>query len=335
MKRRICLCLVLIMVMTVSAGMLFAGGQTEDGQKEGPIVLKYGHIWASETRMNKAVLMVADLVEERSDGRLKINVFPGSQLGSQFEEMENVKQGLQDMTMVYGIDRYCPDFSLFNTPFVFLDEEHQYNVCMNSELTEDMVRGYMIENHNIRLLNMFYHGPRMLTTNRDNPVKTPADAVGLKIRTPDITAWVKSWQSIGANVTVIPWGELYLALKQGIVDAQENPLGSINDMKFYEVQDNIILTAHIIDHPFVMINEEKYQSLDDDLKKILNDAIEEARIWALEEGKREEAEMVEFFKSEGLNIVEIDKNEWIEAFSSVPDMFPNGREIYNEIQKVK
>lgn len=320
-----------LLIFAVVVGSAAAEGQAE---KKGDVtVLKYGHIWASGTRMNSAVLMLADLVEERSDGRLKIEVFPDAQLGSQFDEMENVKQGLQDMTMVYGIDRYCPDFSLFNTPFVFRDDVHQYEVCMESDLTEDMVHNYMIENHDIRLLNMFYHGPRMLTTNEDNPVTSPEDVVDLHLRLPDITAWIKSWQLVGANVTSIPWGELYLALKQGIVDAQENPLGSINDMKFYEVQDNIILTEHIIDYPFVMINETKYQSLDDDLKKILNESIEEASKWCLEEGKKEEQEMLEFFKSEGLNIVEVDKQEWIDAFSGTPDMFENGKKIYNAIQE--
>lgn len=300
-----------------------------------PIVLIYGHIWAADTRMDRGVQMVARLVEERSGGRLKIENYPGSQLGAQMDEMENVKQGTQDMTMVYGIDRYCPAFTLFNTPFIFRDAEHQYKVCMQSDLTEDMVRNYMVQEHGIRLLNMFYHGPRMLTTNADNPVSGPADVKGLKLRCPDITAWIDSWSSVGATVTSMAWDELYLALKQKIVEAQENPLGSIYDMKFYEVQKNIILTEHIIDYPFVMINEAKYQSLGAELQAILNDAIEEARLWTIEEGRKEEQEKVEFFKNEGLNIVEVNKQEWIDAFSGVPDKYENGREIYEAIQAVK
>ena len=136
-------------------------------------------------------------------------------------------------------------------------------------------------------------------------------------------------------MTVFPWGELYLALKQGIVEAQENPLGSINDMKFYEVQQSIVLTEHVIDYPFVMINEEKYQSLGEDLQNILNDAIEEVRLWTIEEGHKEEEEMLKFFEEKGLEIVEVDKQEWIDAFSSTPDMYPNGREIYEKIQAIQ
>ncbi|MHC1693519.1 MAG: TRAP transporter substrate-binding protein [Sphaerochaetaceae bacterium] len=335
MGKRIILTVLLVLL---AIGMVFAQGSEETKATKAevkPIVLKYGHIWASGTRMDRAVQMVAKLVDERSGGQLKIENFPGEQLGSQMDEIENVKQGLQDMTMVYGIDRFCPSFSLFNTPFVFRDADHQYKVCMESDLTKDMVRQYMIDNHNIRLLNMFYHGPRMLTTNEANPVKSPADVKGLKLRCPDITAWIKSWQTVGANVTVFPWGELYLALKQNIVEAQENPLGSINDMKFYEVQKNVILTEHIIDYPFVMINESKFQSLGAELQKILTEAIEEGRQWTITEGRKEEQAMLKFFAEKGLNIVEVNKQEWLSAFSATPDMYPNGREIYNKIQAVK
>ena len=220
-------------------------------------------------------------------------------------------------------------------PFIFRDAEHEYKVCMESDLTKDMVRNYMVNTHGIRLLNMFYHGPRMLTTDAKHPVTSPKDVIGLKLRCPDITAWVDSWNGVGANVTSMAWGELYMALKQGIVDAQENPLGSIYDMKFYEVQKNIILTGHIIDYPFVMINEKKYQTLDQDLQKILNDAIEEARQFTITEGAKEETEKLEYFKTQGLNVVEVNKQEWIDAFSKTPDNYPNGRKTYEAIQAIK
>lgn len=326
MKKRIATILALTVMVLVIGGTAFAAD---------PIVLKYGHIWPSETRMNRAVLLAAQAIDKNSNGKLKVQVYPGAQLGDQFSEMDNVKTGAQDMTMVYGIDRYCPNFTLFNTPFVFTDESHQYKVAMQSELSEKMVKSYMIDKHNIRLIGMLYHGPRMLTTNAAHPVKRPADVKGLKLRTPDITAWIKSWQSVGANVTAFPWEELYLALMQGIVEAQENPLSSIRDMKFYEVQKNIILTGHIIDYPFVMINEKKYQSLGKELQEILVKAFEEARQYSLKEGKKEEQANLEFFKQKGLNVVEINKAEWLQAFSKTPELFENGREMYNKIQAVK
>jgi tripartite ATP-independent transporter DctP family solute receptor len=302
---------------------------------EDPIVLKYGHILGSETKENKATLLAGELIEQRSGGKLKLEVYPGGQLGAQFDEIENVKLGLQDMTMAQGIDRYCPNFSLFNLPFTYRDEQHAYKAYYLSEISEKYIKKYMLENHGIRIIGMVFRGARMLTTSEANPVKHPEDVKGLKLRTPDITAWIKGWQSIGANVTAFPWGELYLALKQGIVEAQENPLSSIRDMKFYEVQKNIILTEHIIDWCFVMINEKKFQSLGKELQDILVRSLEDARLYSYGRGKEVEAENITFFKEQGLNIVEIDKAEWLEAFSKAPEMFEGGREMYNKIQLIK
>jgi len=190
----------------------------------------------------------------------------------------------------------------------------------------------MLKRHGIRFVGMIYHGVRMLTTNDKNPVKTPGDVKDLRLRTPDITAWIKSWQSIGANVTAFAWGELYLAMKQGIVDAQENPLASIRSMKFYEVQKNIILTGHIIDYPFVLINDKKFQKLGKELQDILIQGFEDARLFSIGLTKQEAHENVKFFKEQGLNIVEIDKEEWRKAFSKAPDLFKGGREVYEQIQ---
>ena len=298
------------------------------------VVLKFGHIFTPTSAMHQSAQMAARLVAERSKGKLKIEIYPGAQLGSMLDEVEGVKMGTQDMTMVWGIDRFCPKFSLFNYPFVFRDEDHLYKVIMGP-LGKEYIRDYMVKQHGIRIIGAIYHGVRMLTTDAKHPVKSPAEIKGVRLRTPDITAWIKSWQSVGAKVTAFPWGELYMALKQGVVEAQENPLASIRSMKFYEVQKNIVLTGHIIDYPLVMINEKKFQSLGKELQGILLKAIDEARHFAIKKAKSEAKENIEFFKSKGLNVVEVDKAEWRKAFAKAPDLFKGGREVYDKIQAVK
>ncbi len=106
-------------------------------------------------------------------------------------------------------------------------------------------------------------------------------------------------------------------------------------MKFYEVQKNIILTEHVIDYPFVMINEAKFQKLGKELQDILINSINDARLFAYGIAKQEEAKNLEFFKEEGLNIITIEKEEWMKAFSGTPDLFEGGREMYDKIQEVK
>lgn len=298
------------------------------------VVLKFGHIFTPTSAMHLSTQLAADLIEVRSKGKLKLQIFPGAQLGGMLDEIEGVKMGTQDLTMVWGIDRYCPEFSLFNYPFVFQDEKHLHKVCMG-DLGREYIHKNMLERHGIRIIGMIYHGVRMLTTDAKHPVKTPADIKGVRLRTPDITAWIKSWQSVGAEVTAFPWGELYMALKQGVVEAQENPLASIRSMKFYEVQKNIVLTGHIIDYPFVMINNKKFQGLDKELQDILVQAFEDARYYSIGKVKREAADDLEFFKKKGLNLVEVDIAQWRKAFAKAPDLFKNGRQVYEKIQAVK
>ena len=322
----------LVVTIIVIAALMLAAPLTCFAEKA--VVLKLGHIFAPTSSMHRAADMAGKLVDERSGGKLKIEIFPGGQLGAMLDEVEGVKMGTQDITMVYGIDRFCPELSLFNYPFVFRDEPHLYKV-MSGPLGQQYIKDNMVKKHNIRIIGMIYHGVRMLTTNADHPVTKPEDVKGLRLRTPDITGWIKAWQSVGADVTAFPWGELYMALKQGVVDAQENPLASIRSMKFYEVQKNIVLTGHIMDYPFVLMNEKKFQKLDKELQDILVQAFEEARLWSIKEVDREEKENIKFFKEKGLNIVEVDKEEWRKAFSKAPDLFEGGREMYEKIQAVK
>jgi len=324
MKKIIAICVFVFVIVIGVAG---------PGAAEKQIVLKFGHIFTPTSAVHKTVALAGELIEHRSKGKLKLDIYPGAQLGKMLDEIEGVKMGTQDLTPCWGIDRFCPEFSLFNYPFIFRDEQHLYKV-VNGPLGKKYIEENMLKRHGIRFVGMIYHGVRMLTTNEKNPVKTPEDVKGLRLRTPDITAWIKSWQSIGANVTAFAWGELYMALKQGIVDAQENPLASIHAMKFYEVQKNIVLTGHIIDYPFVMMNDKKFQKLGKELQDILIQAFEDARLFSIGLTKEEEHENINFFKEKGLNIVEIDKEEWRKAFSKAPDLFKGGREVYEQIQAV-
>lgn len=324
MKKSIAICALVFAIVI---------GFTAPGMAEKPIVLKFGHIFTPTSAVHKTVALAGQLIEYRSKGKLKLDIYPGAQLGKMLDQIEGVKMGTQDLTPCWGIDRFCPEFSLFNYPFIFRDEQHLYKV-VNGPLGKKYIEDNMLKRHGIRFIGMIYHGVRMLTTNEKNPVTKPEDVKALRLRTPDITAWIKSWQSIGANVTAFAWGELYMALKQGIVDAQENPLSSIRSMKFYEVQKNIVLTGHIIDYPFVMINDKKFQKLGKELQDILLQAFEDARLYSIGLTKEEEHENVKFFEEKGLNIVKINKAEWRKAFSKAPDLFKNGREVYDQIQKV-
>ena len=298
------------------------------------IVLKWGHIYPVTSEIHEAVVLANTLIQQRSKGKLKVDIFPGEQLGKLLDEVENTKMGTQDLSMTWGgLSRYCPAFKLFNFPFLYRNQYHLYNV-FNSDLGKKAIKDYLLEKHGLRVVGMFYAGARNLTTIEKYPVKSPSDMKGVRLRTPDDPTWIKAWGSIGAKVTTFPWGELYMALKQGVVDAQENPLPSIRAMKFYEVQKNIVLTEHVYTYEVIMMNEKKFQSLGKDLQKVLLDSLDDARLWSL--AKIEEATMANaiYFKEQGLNIVPIDKAEWIKAFAGAPALFEGGAEMYKKIQAI-
>jgi tripartite ATP-independent transporter DctP family solute receptor len=321
-----------LFLTTIFCLILFTGPGTAISGKA--VALKWGHIYPVTSEIHEAVALANHLIQQRSNGKLKVDIFPGAQLGGMLDEVENTKMGMQDLAMTWGgLSRYCPSFKLFNFPFLYRDQHHLYNV-FNSDIGQKEIHDYLLEKHGLRIVGMLYAGARNLTTTDKYPVKSPSDMKGVRLRTPDDPTWIKAWGSIGAKVTSFPWGELYMALKQGVVDAQENPLPSIRAMKFYEVQKNIILTEHVYTYEVIMMNEKKFQSLGKDFQKVLLDSVEDARLWSL--AKIEEATRVnaKYFKEQGLNIVPIDKAEWIEAFSGAPALFEGGAKMYKKIQAI-
>jgi tripartite ATP-independent transporter DctP family solute receptor len=321
-----------VLLMSLTALILVLGMSSASLAKD--IVLKLGHIFTPTSAIAECTQMVADLVDKRTNGSLKIEIFPGGQLGAQLDEVEGVKMGTQDITILGAIDRFAPNFTMFNLPFMYRDMDHCYDV-LTGPLGKKYILDDLVRRHGIYVPGFFYFGVRMLTTDAKHPVTKPEDVKGIKLRTPDMKAWIKSWQSIGANVTAFPWGELYMALKQGVVEAQENPLPAIRDMKFYEVQKNIILTKHIYDYTFILMNNKKWNSLDKNQQDILVQALKAGLYYSRGRIAREEAVNVSFFKKEGINIVEVDTAEWQKAFSKAPDLFEGGREIYEKVQAVK
>lgn len=133
---------------------------------------------------------------------------------------------------------------------------------------------------------------------------------GLKIRVPDVPAYLAMPRACGANTAPIAFAEVYLALQNGTVEAQENPLTTIEAKKFYEVQKHIVLTGHIVDHLNTVIAGALWKKLSDEDKKIFTDVAQEAAAKATGEIKQNEAKLVAFFKDKGLSVTEVDKNEF-------------------------
>jgi tripartite ATP-independent transporter DctP family solute receptor len=252
----------------------------------------------------------AELVAERTDGELKVEIFPASQLGTEQEILEGVQLGTIHMFegSAGSAGRFLPALEAFAHPFLWRDLDHMLTVArgdIGQELSQQMV-----DEHGMRILDMgWLFGQRHLTT-ASTSVHTPEDMEGLKIRVQPTTIYLEMIKAMGANPTPIDWKEVYLSLQTGVVDGQENPVGVIYSAKLFEVQDYLMLTGHIMQNQVVIINESFFHSLSPEHRQVLEDAVIEAGDYQnalIEAGAKEDLAKL---KEAGMTVIEPD----IEAF---------------------
>lgn len=266
------------------------------GQAELPkVTLKLGHVMQIEHALHKGCLRMAEYVSMKTGGKFQIRVYPSRQLGDERDVIVNTMLGTIDMTAnvlgAYGA--IYPPAYIGSFAYVFKDLDHA-NRVYNSKIGTELLKG-LAEQKKTRVLQpLLYYGLRHLTTT-SVPIREPADLKGLKIRTPPVLVHRASVQAMGCVAVPVAWGELYLALKQGLVDGQENPLPAIKSAALYEVQKYLMLTGHIIAHVAVAINENVYQNLPKKYQKILYEGNREGAKINDELISKEESELAEEF----------------------------------------
>ncbi len=214
-----------------------------------------------------------DDVYEASNGRLKINLFTNSALGSEKESYIAVAGNELDFTIAgcLGLDMYAPAYSFLSAPFLFKDMDH-IRAVMESELGEGMKEDFLEDN--IRTVSIGWRAPRVMSS--DRPVHTPEDLTGLKMRVSEMSSWVSIWgpDTLGATAITVALGELYSALQTGVAEASEGPYEQLATYKFYEVQDYVINTNHVYEWVGMFMSDKAYQSLPEDLQQIIDEYAE-------------------------------------------------------------
>jgi TRAP-type C4-dicarboxylate transport system substrate-binding protein len=210
--------------------------------------------------------------------------------------------------------------------------EH-WKAYVNSDLFDEMAGEYKNISGNT-IATMTYYGARHVTSNK--PILAPADMDGLKIRTPNAPAYQMFPKATGANPTPMAFAEVYLALQQGVVDAQENPLPTIQFKKFYEVQSNINLTGHITNSLAVVVSPVTLGKMGDD-GQLLLDALAEAAAATSEEIVQSEAELVGWFRDQGVNVNEVDRAPFMAAVAPMltSGNVPWDKEIFERLQAIQ
>jgi tripartite ATP-independent transporter DctP family solute receptor len=250
---------------------------TPEKSAEKPVVLKVGGIQSTDDPSTKALYRMAETVEKLSGGTIVMQIFPAAQLGNATTEIEAVGMGSQDMFVDAGwMGTFLKDKAIDSMWFVFSGAKH-YEKYINSELNKGFEEAFL-EQKGIRVVaSNWYRAPRSFVSKK--PLKKADDFIGLKIRVPDLPGYLESVSAIGGKPTQVAWGETYLALSQGVVDAAEGPLDNLYSMKFYESAKNVTITEHNRDSMQVMINGKIFDKMSENQKKFLTQAATEAGDW--------------------------------------------------------
>ncbi|MDI3522005.1 MAG: TRAP-type transport system periplasmic protein [Bacillota bacterium] len=300
------------------------------------VVLKLGHTLQEDHPLNKAALKFSELVKEGTQGRVEVQVFPNSQLGGEKDIVEGVKVGSIDLFLVAAgiLGRFEPSITIMDAPYVWRDFDH-LKKAMRGPIGEEIGQK-MSSGQGLRVLDFaWYYGLRHLTANK--PVMTPADAKGMKIRTPPSPINIACAKVLGGIGTPMNPSELYMALKEGVVDAQENPLPTIYTMKTYEVQKYIMLTGHLMQSEVLGISEKVFQKLSLEDQQVLIKAAQEAGDYNTKLTMEAEEYYRNKFKELGNDVIEPNLEAFRNNAKPVYQEFEStwGKGLYEKIQAVK
>jgi tripartite ATP-independent transporter DctP family solute receptor len=319
-----------IFAAVLAVAALAAGGPAAAQTK-----LKWAHVYETSEPFHKWSVWAADEIKKRTNGRYEVKVFPASSLGKETDINQGLQLGTVDM-IISGLSfaaRTTPRIGVGYYPYTFSDGDHLIAWSKSPAFKElaDMYR----DKSGIQITAMTYYGIRHTTSNKD--FNDCAGMKGLKMRVPDVPAYLALPKACGANPTPIAFAEVYLALQNGTVDAQENPLTTIEAKKFFEVQKHIILTGHIVDSLATQVAPHVWSKLSDADKKIFFDVTQEAAARATAEIKKREAELVDEFKKKGLNVHAVDKKTFQDAIMKTVALESMGysKADWDKIQAIK
>ena len=322
----LCIALVVLLLAGCSSPQESSGGTqeppeetqepTEETEKPTEEVFKidFAIHTSSGTNENETLKKFKELVEERSEGRLIVNLFPDAVLGTELENLEQVKVNEVQMS-IFGDNltgQLAPEFDPTIVPFIYKNADDVF-AAWEGELG-DLIKEAVETKGNQYVVALQERGARNLTASK--PVNSPSDLKGLKIRVPEIKSWLTVWESLGAISTPIAWSETYSALQTNVADGQENPISNISVNKIYEVNNYVMMTEHLYNVFHWTINKDFYNSLPSDLQDIIMDTAAETTEWGdsqlFDAEKALKEEMVEL----GVNFIDVNKEEFIKAAAS-------------------
>jgi tripartite ATP-independent transporter DctP family solute receptor len=298
--------------------------------------LTWSHVYELSEPLHKWSVWAAKEINTKTNGRYVIDVFPVSIMGKEAELNQSLSLGTTDIIYTgtsFAAQNYAP-MALSELPYMFRDYEH-WQKFNRSLLFNELANGYKQASNGNQIVGNNYYGQRHLTSSR--PIHTPDEMKGLKLRVPNASIYKMFPLAVGANPSPIAFSEVYLALQQGVVDAQENPLPTIKAKKFYEVQKYISLTGHLQGSILTVTSKRLWDSLTPGDKTIFEDTFKKAAANVSADTRQSEKDLINWFKAQGTEIITGDRQLFREKVLPAHHKIKQtlGAEFYDRLQNIK
>jgi len=295
------------------------------------VVLKLGHGLDINHPVHKAMVYMAQRVSEISNGRMRVEIYPNEQLGNEKECIEALQLGYLAMTKTSAapLEGFVPRLQIFGIPYLFRDGEHFWKVA-NGPIGREL----LLAGQTKRLRGLCYYDAGARSFYAKKEIRSPVDLAGLKVRVQNSIMAIKLIKAMGGSPTPVPWGELYTALDQGVVDAAENNPPSFRTSNHYQICRYYIVDEHTRVPDILVISNRVWEKLPGEYQQILQQAVDESveyqrKIWA-----EAEDEDLKFVQQAGVQIVRPDKTPFRNSVEPIWDQF-EGTEIGELIKRIQ
>jgi tripartite ATP-independent transporter DctP family solute receptor len=303
------------------------------GEREHITVLKLGHGLAPSHSVHQGMVFMAERVAEKSDGKMRIDVYPSEQLGSERENVEMLQIGSLAITKVSAaiMESFAPSYRVLNLPYIFKDREHTERV-LDSDIGREILRDG--EEFWLRGLAFYDSGSRSFYT-KDRPINHPDDLRGLKIRVMPSPSAVNMIRAMGGSPTPISWGELYTALQGGVVDGAENNPPSFYLSHHFEVCRYYSLNEHSTIPDVLLISTKIWATLTEEEQRWVHEAATESAIYQRKLWAESERYSLEQAEAAGVEIIYPDKGPFIERVQPLYDEYKMDEQLYELIKRIQ
>lgn len=327
-RKSIFLSIVVLVILVSCSNNSSSTAQEESGSEDNVVELTIGHILNEDHPAHLTIEEMAEELESRSDGTIKIDISSGGALGTENDMISQMQMGALDMVYIAGISMFeslDAKLGIEDVPFLFETKEDAYQ-ALDGDYGKKVAE--ILEENNIHILSYWDAGYRHITNNI-RPIEKPEDMKGINFRSSPIDLRLAMFEELDSTATPIDFNELFLGLQQGTVDGQENPLSLITSNKFYEVQDYLSLSGHILNAAQISIGTESLNKLSESQQQILSEVVSEYREVARTKINELESDYLSELEDAGMKINEVDKDAFRNSLENVEQIYidANGDEL--------